>query len=309
MELTRSTTSPALLHLAAQTAAARPGVRGALDRAARSITRNDHADGSRHPWTRMTPASLMQMRADLVDRYAASTVNGSLAAVRSVLRLAWMTGDIGRDHLERALAALPRARGNTRPARILTAADVARLFRAAADQRHPSTRARDAALLALGFGGGLRRRELCEARREDLERGETWELRVHGKGAKWRVVYLANGCAAALEAWLSVRGDDPGSLLYRVGKGGVVDPSSLSPAAINKRVVHLGALAGVRLSPHDMRRYYGTLLLAHGNDLAVASRCLGHSSPTTTMRYDTRGLDEQRMAAATVTVPYTGGIP
>ena len=216
-------------------------------------------------------------------------------------------GDIGRDHLERALAALPRARGNTRPARTLTATDVARLFRAAADQRHPSTRAKDAALLALGFGGGLRRRELCEVRREDLARGETWELRVHGKGRKWRVVYLANGCAAALDAWLSVRSEDPGPLLYRVGKGGVVDPSPLSPAAINKRLVHLGALAGVRLSPHDMRRYYGTQLLAHGSDLAVASRCLGHSSPATTMRYDLRGLDEQRMAAATVTVPYLGG--
>jgi integrase len=53
-----------------------------------------------------------------------------------------------------------------------------------------------------------------------------------------------------------------------------------------------------------LRRTYISALLDQGVDLSVASELAGHSSPTTTKRYDRRGERARHAAAETIVVPY-----
>ena len=63
--------------------------------------------------------------------------------------------------------------------------------------------------------------------------------------------------------------------------------------------------AGVaKFSPHDGRRSYISALLDAGADLSVVSTLVGHSSPSTTARYDRRGERAGRAAVARLQIPY-----
>ena len=157
---------------------------------------------------------LAALRAALADRYAVATANASVNAIRGALRGAWLSGDMDQAMLERSLAALRQVRGNAAPGRALSPVEARELFEAAGGDRNHAAGARDAALLALAYGAGLRRAELAAARLADLD-GDT--LGVHGKGRRERIAYLgANGCAAAVSAWIAVRGTEDGPLFRPV---------------------------------------------------------------------------------------------
>ena len=77
--------------------------------------------------------------------------------------------DMDRAMLERSLAALRQVRGNAAPGRALSPVEARELFEAAAGDQNHAGGARDAALLALAYGAGLRRAELAAARLADLD--------------------------------------------------------------------------------------------------------------------------------------------
>jgi site-specific recombinase XerD len=80
--------------------------------------------------------------------------------------------------------------------------------------------ARDAALLAILYGIGLRRSEAVALDVSDYD-VESGALTVRsGKGNKARIGYASRGAKAALEKWLFLRGDVPGPLLLPVLKSG-----------------------------------------------------------------------------------------
>ena len=71
---------------------------------------------------------------------------------------------------------------------------------------------------------------------------------------------------------------------------------------LNKRA----KMAGVPdISPHDMRCTFISNLLDAGADLSIAQKLAGHSSPTTTARYDRRPERAKQKAVAMLTVPYS----
>ena len=301
---TRNT--PAAAHVAGLAPGSRPSVRASLDRAARLATGTGQADGTAYPWHRRPAPSLAKLRADLGERYAVATANASLAAVRGALRAAWLAGDLDRDGHERRAEALKRLRGRSAPGRALNASQVRKLFAAAASDRNRAAGARDGALLAVLYGLGLRRAEAAALDMADLDRA-AGTLRVRGKGRRDRLAHLGmNGAAAAVGAWIAVRGDGPGPLFAPVGKGGRVGTGGMSVRAVGKRVATLGARAGLgTVSPHVLRRSFGTALLEAGNDLATVADCMGHASTDTTRNhYDRRGERAKRDAMATISVPY-----
>jgi integrase len=137
---------------------------------------------------------------------------------------------------------------------------------------------------------------------------ESGELRVRaGKGGKERLVYATNGAKAALEAWLGIRGSEPGALLLPVDKVGRVIARRMTDQAVlyilRKRA---GDARIERFTPHDLRRTFISHLLDAGADLATVQRLAGHSNVTTTARYDRRGEAAKRRAAELLHVPFRG---
>ena len=239
--------TPAAAHVASLALAGRASVASSLHRAARLAGRGERT--RRRAGVSLAPAPAddarrARCRAALADRYAVATANASVNAIRGALRAAWLSGDMDRAMLERSLAALRQVRGNAAPGRALSPVEARKLFEAAAGDRNRAAGARDAALLALAYGAGLRRAELAAARLADLD-GDT--LGVHGKGRRERFAYLgANGCAAAVSAWIAVRGTEDGPLFRPVNKGGRVIAGGMSPRAIGKRVQVLGTRSRAR---------------------------------------------------------------
>ena len=252
-----------------------------------------------------TIAGLLTSRrcdAETLDWYAPATANKMLSALRGILRECWRLGQMEAEPYQRAVD-VESVKGEKLPrGRALTIGEVTALFQALdialAD-------ARDAAIMALLYGAGLRRSELVMLNREDYE-AETGSLTLRGgKGNKDRLVYAATGSLEALNAWLQHRGDEPGPLFWPVNKGGRMQQRRMTDQAVLLMLRKQAAQAGVRqFSPHDLRRTFISHLLERGVDLSVVQRLAGHSQVTTTARYDRRGEEAKRKAAELLTVPY-----
>ena len=243
------------------------------------------------------------LRSILAEHYAPATANKILYIVRGVLRQAWKLGLMTTDDYKRATA-VPAIPGSRLPAgRALERGEIHALFQACA-QAGPLA-ARDAALLAILLGCGLRRSEAANLDLDDLD-AEASTLRVIGKGNHERTAHMNGNVAAAVAAWVRTRGSWPGPLLCATeGKGQRVGRNRLSTESMRLVLKRRGEEAGIRsCTPHDLRRTFITTLLDKGNDIAVASRMAGHRNIATTARYDRRDERTNRDAAATIHIPY-----
>jgi site-specific recombinase XerD len=230
--------------------------------------------------------------------------------VRGVLREAWRLRQIAADDYQRAID-VGAIRGS-RPlrGRHLATDEIQALFRQCASDTGAAG-ARDAALLGVLYGAGLRRAEVAALSLPDYSVIDG-ALTVRGKGNKVRVAYLSKegGAARALSAWLAIRGtgadrDDSTPIFTRVYKGGAVTPNRLTPQAVLDVLRRRAMRAGLRpFSPHDVRRTFIGDLLDARVDLATVQQMAGHAQVTTTARYDRRGERARRAAADVLSVPY-----
>lgn len=246
------------------------------------------------PWASLRYQHTAAVRSAIAGRLAPATCARILAALKGVLRECNRLGLMSAEDALRA-SDLPPVRGSRpAPGRALELDEHAALR--AACELTGALGARDRALLALLYAGGLRRSEAVGL---DVEQVETDQLTVHGKGNKVRLVYLAGVHLADLEAWLGLRGRDPGPLLCRVLRGGRIMLRRLTAQAVFAALRRLGQRAGVaRFSPHDLRRTTISTLLDRGVDIATVKEFAGHSQLSTTQRYDRRGEKAKRAAAA-----------
>ena len=293
--------NPALAYLGRLAPGFRRTMKAALDAMAARLAGGD-CPGEGFPWGQLRYEHTAKLRADLAGSgLAPATVNKLLAALRGVLREAWRLGLVDAETYHRAVD-LPTVRGTALPAgRGLTPGEVRALFRAC-----PPTvgGARDAALLAVLYGAGLRRSEAVALDLGDLD-PESGALMVRqGKGRKARIVYASNGAQAALDAWIKARGSEDGALFCPV-RAERVTLARITDQAVLYILRRISARAGVaRFSPHDLRRTFIGDLLDAGADLVTVQALAGHSSVQTTARYDRRGERVKREAAAMLHVPY-----
>src|SRR5262249_30550465 len=154
------------------------------------------------PWHRLGPQHVVYVREALAARLAPPTVNRHLCALRRVLRWAWRLGLMDVESYQRG-ADVQNGTGTALPrGRALDAGELRTLFATIAAHPHPTIRARDAALLAVLYGGGVRRAEAVALDVSDYD-PTTGALAIrHGKGRQQRIVYATNGSRAALDAWL-----------------------------------------------------------------------------------------------------------
>jgi integrase/recombinase XerC len=140
---------------------------------------------------------------------------------------------------------------------------------------------RDAALLTLLYGCGLRLGEALSLRRRDLKAARAGQLVVSGKGGRQRVVPVLAIVAAALDDYIAACPfkSEP---LFVGARGG-----ALHPRIVQDRMQRLRLLIGLPSSatPHALRHSFATHLLAGGGDLRAIQELLGHASLSTTQRY------------------------
>ena len=216
------------------------------------------------PWHLIRDYEMHLLRSALAERYAPATANKMLSIVRSVLGQAWKLGMMDTDAYQRAVA-VPSIPGTRLPAgRTLEPAQIRALFEACGEAGPQA--ARDAALLAILLGCGLRRTEAARLDIEHLDRTEA-TLRVIGKGNHERVAPMSAGVRTALDAWLTARGDAPGPLLCAMtGKGNRITRRRLHTESIRLIVKRRAGQAGIRFcTPHDLRRTFITSLLDQSN--------------------------------------------
>ncbi len=294
---------PAAVYLARLAPGSRRTMREALDTIAGILT-GGQAGAFAVDWGAVRYQHTAAVRATLAERYSASTTNKTLSALRGVLKEAWRLGLLPSEDYQRATD-LSSVKGSTLPAgRAISAGELRALFASCADQT-PSG-ARDAALLGVLYGAGLRRAEAVGLDVEDYN-AEDGSLTVHGKGNKSRITYATNGSRAAIAAWLLVRGSESGALFCPINKGGRLTIRRMTEQAVLGIVQKRAARASVaHLSPHDFRRSFVSDLLDAGADLSAVQKLAGHANIQTTARYDRRGEAGKRKAAELLHVPFVG---
>lgn len=295
---------PAAVYLASLAVGGRRGMAADLERAA-NILSGGLGDAARLRWQDLRFQHVAAIRRLLVDQgKAPATVGRMLAALRGVSTAAWRLGIMDGEALARIKdVAPPKARRLPR-GRHVDAGEIAALFRACGAD---AIGARDAAMLSLLYGGGLRRSEAVTIRVADYDRATGALTVLQAKGGAQRVVHMTNGGKRAVDVWLAVRGDHAGPLLATVAKGGRVDREGggISGAHLQARLKVLAERAGVAaLSPHDLRRSFVGELLTAGADVGAVQGLAGHASVTTTLRYDRRPDAARRKAAELLHVPY-----
>jgi integrase/recombinase XerC len=153
---------------------------------------------------------------------------------------------------------------------------------AAGDGREPWIHARDAAVLGLLYGCGLRISEALGLKRGEF--GARDVLSVIGKGRKQRMVPLISTVAKLIADYVALCPYDlpEDGPLFVGAKGG-----PLSPRLVQLAMARLRGALGLpeTATPHALRHSFATHLLARGGDLRSIQELLGHASLSTTQIY------------------------
>ena len=164
----------------------------------------------------------------------------------------------------------------------------------AGEEREPWVLARDAAVLALLYGSGLRISEALGLKPRDVA-GARDSLTVIGKGNKARMVPVLPQVSRLIADYMALCPYDlaPDGPLFVGQKGRRLSPRILQLAMERLR----GALnLPDTATPHALRHSFATHLLARGGDLRSIQELLGHASLSTTQIYTE--VDSERLLAA-----------
>ena len=223
------------------------------------------------------------------DGAGARTLGRGLAGLRSMLRFLERKGQVNAAGAA-ALRAPKQPKSLPKP---LTAADARRVV--SEDEQlteEPWLAARDAAVLTLLYGSGLRISEALGLPASALASPADNVLRVTGKGGKTRLVPVLPVALQAVAEYrrLCPYHLDPEAPLFRGARGGPLNPAILQRAMRRMR----GALnLPDTATPHALRHSFATHLLGRGGDLRVIQELLGHASLSTTQVYT--GVETARL--------------
>ncbi len=234
------------------------------------------------------------MAARRADNIGSRSLMRALAGMRAFTRFLDRsgTGTVGA----RAAVRAPKIpKPLPRPLSIAAAKQIADPDVAAGDGRAPWIHARDAAVLGLLYGCGLRIAEALALRRADFAAGAGDAITVTGKGRKQRMVPLIAPVAKLVAAYIALCPYDllDTGPLFVGAKGGPLSARLIQLAMARAR----GALGlPETATPHALRHSFATHLLARGGDLRSIQELLGHASLSTTQIYTE--VDADRLIAA-----------
>ena len=232
------------------------------------------------------------MAARRADKIGSRSLMRILAGLRAFARFLERAGK-GKVGALAAVRAPKIAKTLPRPLTVAAAKDIVDPDVAAGDGRAPWIHARDAAVLALLYGCGLRIAEALSLKRGDV--GAADALTVTGKGRKQRMVPVIPPVRKLIDAYIALCPYDlaEGGPLFVGARGGALSPRIVQLAMARAR----GALGlPETATPHALRHSFATHLLARGGDLRSIQELLGHASLSTTQIYTE--VDAERLIAA-----------
>jgi integrase/recombinase XerD len=139
---------------------------------------------------------------------------------------------------------------------------------------------RDKALILLMVDTGLRRAEVCALNWGDVDISSGLVRVVRGKGGKARSVVVGVITRRALLAYRKTITTSVDQPLFQTKMA-----SRLSHNGLRSLLLRIGKQAGVRVTPHALRRTFATLSLRAGMNLLHLQGLLGHSTIEMTRRY------------------------
>jgi site-specific recombinase XerD len=140
---------------------------------------------------------------------------------------------------------------------------------------------RDKALLLLMVDTGLRRAEVCDLNWSDIEPSSGLVRVKKGKGGKARSVVVGATTRRALLAYRRKINPSDSQPLFQAGEG----EGRITPIGLRSILLRIGKRAGVKVTPHALRRTFATLSLRAGMNLLHLQGLLGHSTMEMTRRY------------------------
>jgi integrase/recombinase XerC len=235
-----------------------------------------------------------RFRAFMAHRRRAGVSGRSLARTMSALRsfYRWLEAEEVMNNRGVRQVALPKVpHGIPKP---LTVVKAAAVVDAGPGAELDWIAARDAAVLLLLYGSGLRISEALSLTRSEAPTQTRDVLRITGKGGRERLVPVLPVTQAAIERYIALcpfplAADGP---LFRGAKGGRLSPRIVQLAMARLRdALELPATA----TPHALRHSFATHLLSAGADLRQIQELLGHASLSTTQVYTE--VDRERLLA------------
>jgi integrase/recombinase XerC len=216
----------------------------------------------------------------------------ALAALRSFGRFLEREGK-GKVGALAAIRAPKIGKSLPKPIQVQAARQMADADIRAGENRESWILARDAAVMALLYGSGLRISEALGLKRCDVPRpGEGDVIIVTGKGNKTRMVPVLQNVLALIHDYVALcpHAIAPDGPVFVGARGG-----PLSPRIIQLTMERLRGGLGLpdSATPHALRHSFATHLLSRGGDLRAIQELLGHSSLSTTQVYT--GVDADRL--------------
>ena len=211
----------------------------------------------------------------------ARTLGRGLAGIRSFIRYLEKKGLANS-------AGLAATRSPKQPKTLPKALQASQAVRLTQAREHlsetPWVASRDAAIMTLLYGCGLRIGEALSLTPNMMNSAHTGSIRVTGKGGVARLVPVLPQVVEAVDNYQKLcpyvmEADD---ILFRGVKGG-----PLQPAIVQKTMRVLRGALGLpdTATPHALRHSFATHLLAGGGDLRTIQELLGHASLSTTQIY------------------------
>lgn len=238
---------------------------------------------------------------------AMGTIRVALAAINRKYREQNRNSPAGDAKVADVLRGLGRlSNQGQRQVKALRAGEISRILACcdeqAGDERRGPIAVRDAALVAVGFAGALRRSELCALRVADVEfpgaPGDVPGMFLHIRKSKTDQLGRGQRIAvpegrllrpvARLRRWLALSGIERGPLFQTMRRGGHVQGRPMHPTDVARLVKRYASAIGLDpadYSGHSLRAGFVTSAAAHRARLDKIMEVTRHASPGMALRY------------------------
>jgi integrase/recombinase XerC len=252
--------------------------------------------GAQVTLTRFAALEATDIRAFMAMRRAVDiggrSLARSLAGLRSFARFLEREGK-GKVGALSAIRAPKIGKSLPKPIQMAAAKRFADADERAGEDRDPWIWARDAAVMALLYGSGLRISEALGLKRREVPLpGAGDVLVVTGKGNKTRMVPVLQNVLALVQDYVAMCPHPlpPEGPMFVGARGG-----PLKARIIQLTMERLRGALGLpdSATPHALRHSFATHLLSRGGDLRAIQELLGHASLSTTQIYT--GIDSERL--------------